>query len=379
MNLKRLFAITRKETYHIFRDRTAFLLTLLSPVFLLITMAYALSVEVREVAVAVLDLDNTPLSRQYVQGLGATKDVVVRYRAYEFSQVERLLMEGRAKAALVIPRGFEARLCNGQTSSLQLLVEGTDPNTANAAMVHIGGYTQQFAASVLSSIAKRLGMRMDESTLSPVDFRIRVLYNPSLKMIIGFLPALIAMVLGMPAMAATSSLVWEKEHGTFEQLIATPVKKAELMVGKLVPYLISGLISAVLCAFVGVFLFGMPLRGNFLLFLLLSTDFFLATMGIALIISTLTKSQQAAQMAAMLVFIFPGFFLSGIFYPLFSMAPEMKMEAYMVPTTHYVFISKGIFLKGQSLNELWPYALALLAMGIAYLSLAAFLFKKKLS
>jgi len=379
MRFKRLFAIIRKETLHILRDRTSFLLTLLSPVFLLITMAYAFSVEVREVAVAVLDLDRTSLSRQYIDGLGATGDVVVRYMTDDFSDVERWLIRSDAKAAIIIPPGFEARLRGGQGASLQLLVEGTDPNTANTAMVHIGGYTQQFAASVLASNLRRLGIPADEATFSPVDFRIKVFYNPSLRMVIGFLPALIAVVLGMPAIAATSSLVWEKEHGTFEQLIVTPISRGELMVGKLVPYMVSGLISAVLCAFVGVYLFDMPLRGNFLLYLLLSMDFFLTTMGIALVISTLTASQQAAQMAAMLIFLFPGFFLSGIFYPLFSMAPMMRMEAYMVPTTHYVVISRGVFLKGQGLNHLWPYALALFVMGVVYLFLAVLLFKKKLA
>ena len=376
MRFKRLIAIIRKETLHILRDRTSFLLTLLSPVFLLITMAYAFSVEVREVAVAVLDMDNAPLSRQYIQGLEATGDVVVRYRAYDFVQVKRWLVEGRAKAAVVIPSRFDARLRSGQTAPLQVLVDGTDPATANAAMAHIGGYTGDFARKVVASAMGRLGAPIPQAL--PVELNLRVLYNPRLKLLIGFLPALIALVLSMPAVAATSSLVREKEYGTFEQLIVTPLSRAELMVGKLIPYLASGLLSVVLCVMVAVALFNMPMRGSLPLYILLSADFFLAAMGIALVISALTKSQQVAQVGAILVFFFPGFFLSGFFYPIFSMPDYMQMEAMGLPTTHYVFISRGLFLKGQGMESLWPYAVALFGMGIAYIALAAVLFKKKL-
>ncbi len=379
MRFERLIAIIRKETLHILRDRTAFLLTVLSPVFLLVTMAYAFSVEVREVAVAVLDLDNTPLSRQYVQGLEATGDVVVRYRAYDFAQVERWLVEGRAKAAVVIPAGFDAALRRGEPAPLQLLVEGTSPSTANTALAHIQGYTMRFAGGILSRMGGGGLIPHTRSFILPVNLRIRVLYNPRLKMVIGFLPALIAMVMGTPALAATTSLVWEKEHGTFEQLIVTPVRRAELILGKLVPYIASGLASVALCVFAGAWLFDMPVRGSLATYTLLSADFLLCTMGIALVISAVTRSQQTAQIIALMVFYFPGLFLSGIFYPLFSMAPEMKMEAYMVPTTHYVFISRGLLLKGLGLDRLWPYALALFVMGGIYLFLAAILFKKKLT
>jgi len=379
MRLKRLFAIIRRETLHILRDRTAFLLTVLSPVFLLVTMAYAFSVEVREVAVAVLDWDNSSLSRRYVQGLGATGEVSVRYFVDSLEEAEGLLVSGRAKAAVVIPSGFEAALRQGGPAPLQLLVEGTSPSTANAALSQIQGYTMRFAGEFLAGMGAGDPISSLRSAILPVNLRIRVLYNPRLKMVIGFLPALIAMVMGMPALAATTSLVWEKEHGTFEQLIVTPVRRAELVLGKLVPYIVSGLISVVLCVFAGAWLFDMPVRGSLAVYTLLSADFLLCTMGIALVISALTRSQQTAQIIAMMVFYFPGFFLSGIFYPIFSMAPEMKMEAYMVPTTHYVFISRGLLLKGLGLARLWPYALALFVMGGIYLFLAAILFKKKLT
>jgi ABC-2 type transport system permease protein len=379
MNLLRTWAVVRKEARHILRDRRAFLLVAVSPVFLLLVMAYTFMVDIKNVAVAVMDRDETHLSRRYLAGLGGTGDVLVRYVARDYGDVEHWLMTSQAKAALIIPPGFEADLQAGREASVQVLVEGTDPNTANAALQQISGYTQQFALDVAMEAARQAGIGVDEKTLIPIDLRLRTWYNPTLKAVIGFLPALIAMVMGMPATATTLALTREKEHGTLEQLIATPIRRVELLVGKLVPYVLSGMLSVILCVAVAVYWFGSPFAGSFALYLLLSADFLLATMGIALVLSVFVRSQQAAQIGAMLIFFFPGFFLSGIFYPLFSMQPLMKMEAFMVPTTHYVLIGRGIFLKGQGLDALWPYGLALLAMGMAFLGLAIMLFRKKLA
>jgi ABC-2 type transport system permease protein len=379
MNLARTWAVVRKEARHILRDRRAFLLVTVSPVFLLLVMAYTFMVDIQHVAVAVMDRDGTQLSRRYLAGLGGTGDVLVRYVAQDYSQLEHWLMTSQAKAALVIPPGFEADLQAGREASLQILVEGTEPTTANTAMQHVGGYTQQFALQIAGEVARRAGQVVDAAALMPIDLRVRTWYNPTLKAVIGFLPALIAMVMGMPATATTLALTREKEHGTLEQLIATPIRRVELLVGKLIPYILSGMLSVVLCAGVAVYWFGSPFEGSFALYMLLSADFLLATMGIALILSVFVQSQQAAQIGAMLIFFFPGFFLSGIFYPLFSMQPLMKMEAFMVPTTHFVLISRGIFLKGQGLDALWPYAVALLAMGLLFLGLAILLFRKKLA
>ncbi len=379
VNLLRTWAVVRKEARHITRDRGTFLLVTVSPVFLLLVMAYTFMVDIENVAVAVMDRDGTPLSRRYIAGLGSTGDVLVRYVADDYGDLERWLMTSEAKAAIVIPPGFEESLHAGREANIQVLVEGTEPVTANTAMQHIGGYSQQFALDVVSEVAARAGFVLDDSALLPFDLRLRTWYNPTLKAVIGFLPALIAMVMAMPAVTTTMALTREKEHGTLEQLITTPIRRSELLVGKLIPYVLSGMLAIVLCVFVAVFWFGSPFEGSFALYLLLSVDFLLASLAIALVMSVYVKTQQAAQLGAMLVFFFPGFFLSGIFYPLVSMQPLMKMEAFMVPTTHFVLIGRGVFLKGQGLEALWPYALALLAMGIIFLALAILLFKKKVA
>jgi ABC-2 type transport system permease protein len=277
---------------------------------------------------------------------------------------------------VVIPPDFEKDILAGREASVQIIVDGTDPNTANHALTHIGGFTEKMALDIMAESLAREGI--DAGRLSAIQLRMRTWYNPTLKPIVGWAPGLIAIVLGMPAVAATLALTGEKEKGTLEALIATPISRSELIVGKLVPYVLSGLVSAVLCALVAVYWLGTPFRGSPLLYLLLSADFFLAALSISLVISAFVRSQQAAIAGSLLVFLFPGFFMSGLFYPIASMPAEMKMEAYLMPTTHYLTITRGLFLKGLGISALWPYSLALLAMGVVMTSVATVTFKKKL-
>ncbi len=379
MNLLRTWAVIRKEARHIMRDRGTLILVAISPVLLLLIMAYTFTVDIKNVAVAVMDRDGTILSRRYLAGLGGTGDVLLKYVADDYDDLEHWLMTSEAKAAIVIPPGFGADLNAGREASLQVLVEGTEPLTANTALQHIGGYTQQFALEIVSEAAAKAGLPVDEALLTPVDLRLRTWYNPTLKAVIGFLPALIAMVMAMPAVTTTMALTKEKEHGTMEQLIATPIRRTELLVGKLLPYMLSGTLAIVLCVIVAVYWFSSPFKGSFALYMVLAVVFLLASLAIALVLSVFVKTQQAAQLGAFLIFFFPGFFLSGIFYPLASMQPLMKMEAYMVPTTHFVMIGRGLMLKGQGIDALWPFALALLVMGLLFMGLAILLFKKKIT
>lgn len=377
MDLRRTLSIMRKETWHILRDRRTFILVTLSPVFLLVVFGYSMSVEIRNVAVAILDHDQSALSRQYRDGLASTGDIRILYSPRDYADLRSRLERRQAKAAVVIPAGFEADLLAGREASLQVIVDGTDPTTANHAMTHIAGYTQSMALEIMREALERQGVSADQ--LTSIDLRMRTWYNPTLKPIIGWVPGIIASVLGMPAVAATLALTAEKEKGTLEALITTPVRRSELLIGKLIPYVLSGLVSAALCALVGIYWFGAPFRGSPLLYLLLSADFFLATLSIGLLISVFVPSQQAAMVCALLIFLFPGFFMSGLFYPIASMPPMMKMEAYMMPTTHYVTIARGLFLKGLDMQALWPFALALFVMGVLVTSVAILTFKKRLA
>ena len=192
------------------------------------------------------------------------------------------------------------------------------------------------------------------------------------------IPALVGIVLSVPAMAASLALAREREWGTLEGLIVTPIGRAELLIGKLIPYVLAGTLSVPLCVATAVYGFDVPFRGNLWLYLALSVLFLFATMSIALLLSVFTKSQQVAIIGSMIIFLFSGFFMSGLLIPMAIMGPALKMEGYMFPTTHFVIISRGIFVKGIGLAELQGYVVVLAVIGVMFLGLTALMFKKKL-
>ncbi|MFN2252100.1 MAG: ABC transporter permease [Anaerolineae bacterium] len=372
MNLTQVWAVLRKEWWHIARDRRTFVLVALSPVLFLVVMAYSFAVEVRDVDLAVMDLDSSAASRSYVATLTDSGDLRECCRTDQYADVEGWLVDGKAKAAVVIPPGFADAVEGGGRPSVQVIVDGTDPNTAEHAMSHILSRTEAWGARRLAS-----AIGLGDLPAAPIDLRVRTLYDPSLEYIIGIVPALIAVVLSLPAMAASLAITREKEWGTLEGLIATPIGRVELLLGKLLPYEVTGMLSVVLCAAVAVWWFGVPMRGSVWLYLALSAIYLLAALSLGLLISVLVPTQQAAMLVAFLVFLFPGFFLSGIFIPLAAMG-ELRYEALMFPTTHYVLINRGLFLKGAGLDALWPWATALVLFAVAEFAAALFFFRKHL-
>jgi len=255
-------------------------------------------------------------------------------------------------------------------------VDGTDPNTAGHAITHISTRTESFVSAAVAQAMAGQGYRWEAA--SPIDLRLRTWYNPTVKFTIGFVPALLAVALSMPAISASLTIARERELGTLEGLIATPIRRSELLVGKIVPYIFTGLLSTILCALVAVYWFRVPFRGSFPLFLVLSADYLFATLSISLVLSALVRSQQVAMVAAFLIFMFPGFFLSGVFIPLASMGPLMRMEAYMMPSTHYVVINRRLFVKGLGLGSMWGNGLVLLVTGLLFTILAVAVFRKTL-
>ncbi len=376
MSLRRVLSVVRKEWWHITRDATSFVLLLLSPVLVLVTMGYAFSVDIEDVTVAVLDQDMSPLSRDYIRHLSSTDALRFDEWPGDMDEVEAILMRGDAKAVVVIPSGFEADFTRGTGADLQVLVDGTDPNTAGHAIRHITAHSQQFTQEKIENQLLRIGM--GGRLLEPVELRIRAWYNPSLRYTVSMIPALVGVVLAVPAMAASLALAREREWGTLEGLIATPIRRSELIIGKLIPYLLAGLLSVPLCIATAVYGYNVPFQGNLALYMALAVIFLFATMSISLFLSVFAKSQQVAIMGSMMIFLFSGFFMSGLLIPFSLMGPIIKLEAFMMPTTHFVIISRGIFTKGASLGQLQGYVLALVGIGALFLTLTILMFKKKL-
>ena len=339
-------------------------------------MAYALTVDIKHVPLAVLDYDNSPASRQFVQQITAGQDLDLYAYAHDMSQIDSMLMHGQIKAALVISPGFAEDLQAMRGMPMQVIIDGTEPNGGNFAVDHIAQRAEQFISQALSTQLQAQGVRL--TTLQPLDLRVRTWFNPDLKPRNALIPGLISMVLGMPALSVALTLAHEREHGTLEQLLATPITRGELMLGKILPYIVVGLFNVILIPILSILWFGISFNGSFPLFFGLSAIFMFSVLAMGMIVGVFMRTQAAALALSFLVVFYPGFFLTGIFFPLASMPEVARMEALGLPGTHYAIITRGVFLQGVGLDVLWPYAVMMFGLGIMFTMIAALFFRKKL-
>lgn len=379
MSVRKTWAVFVKESRHILRDPGALILLLLAPVILMIIFSYALVADIRETPITVIDSSRSALSRQFLATLGNSSDIIVDRLATSYAEAERYFDRDQTKALVVIPADFATQLAAGQPAEVQVVVDGTDPATADHVINHIVSRSYAFGPQTAGQDLPLARVTSSGGQPAPVvDLRVRTWYNPDLKNTHGIVPAMIPIVLSLPAIVVMNAIVREKEGGTLESIYATPLGRGELLVGKLIPYIVFGLISSVVCALVAVNLFGVPFRGTITLFLLLSTDFLLAAFGMGIFMATFVSTQAASSIIGLLVFLFPAFFLSGIFYPVASFPDLVKEEAQWLPSTHFVAITRGLMVKGQGLEALWEPALMLLVLAVLMMALAVFFFKKRL-
>jgi ABC-2 type transport system permease protein len=370
---RRALAIMWKEVRHIIRDPQALFQVTLQPAVMLITLAYMFTLDIERFPLAVLDQDRTTLSREYVAALTSDGTFQLLQRPNNLQEADTLLVKGWVRAVVTIPVGFMDDLKARRSVAVQALIDGTDPNAGGQALAQLDARTEAFGASYLS------GGMPAASQVQPINVRTRVWYNPTLKALYSMVPGLIAVVMNTPCFAIAASVTREREMGTLEGLIVTPLRNSELLVGKFLPYAASGLLSTVLTTAVAMFWFRVPFRGNFSLFMLLSVGFLLGSLGLSLLIANFLKSQQAAMVAMFLVFFMPSFFLGGLMRPVDRTSLVAQIQALVLPTTHYITISRGVFLKGVGLADLWKPTLALGGIGAVAFILSIALFKRKLS
>lgn len=376
MSIRHLWAIIRKEIQHILRDLGTFLMVLITPTLVLLLMTYALAVDIQHVPIALLDYDQSAASREFVQQITAGKDLDLYATVDNLDEIEELLTRGKIKAALVIDPGFSEDLLSLKGLSLQIIIDGTEPETGSFAVDHIGWRAESFANNILASQFHALGIPVE--SLQPIDLRIRAWYNPSLIPRIDIVPGLLSIVLGFPAFSVALTLAQEHEHRTMEQLLATPIKRIELLLGKMIPYILAGLVNVIVIPLIAMAWFEIPFNGIVFVFFFLSIIFLFAELSMGMIIGVFMRSQSAALALAFLVVLFPGFFLTGIFFPIASLPEIARLESLFLPGTHYAIITRGVFLTGIGMDILWPYAIMLLFIGVAFTGAASLFFKKKL-
>jgi ABC-2 type transport system permease protein len=377
MSIRHLWAVIRKELQHILRDRGSLILVLVTPTLVLLLMTYALAVDIEHVPIALLDFDQNPISKQFVQEITAGNDLDLYAVVGSIDEIEELLVKGKIKAALIIDPGFSADLLSMRGLSVQVIIDGTEPETGGFAVDHIGRRAETFANQILSSQLQASGIAMD--TLQPIDLRIRAWYNPSLEPQVDLVPGLLSVVLGFPAFSVALTLAREHEHRTMEQLLATPIKRIELLLGKIIPYILAGLLNVMVIPLFAMAWFDVPFHGSFLVFVFLSVLFLFAELSMGMVIGVFMRSQSAALALSFLVVMFPGFFLTGIFFPIASLPELARMESLFLPGTQYAIITRGVFLTGIGLDVLWPYAVMLVFLGVVFAGTAALFFKKKLA
>lgn len=377
MSIRHLWAVIRKEIQHILRDRGTFILVLVTPTLVLLLMTYALAVDIEHVPIALLDYDQSPISRQFVQQITAGDDLDLYTAAGSIEEIEDLLVKGKIKAALIIDPGFSADLLSMRGLTLQVVIDGTEPETGGFAVDHIGWRAETFANQILSSQLQASGLAME--SFQPIDLRIRAWYNPSLVPQVDLVPGLLSVVLGFPAFSVALTLAREHEHRTMEQLLATPITRIELLLGKIIPYILAGLFNVLVIPLFAMAWFDVPFHGSFLVFLFLSVIFLFAELSMGMVIGVFMRSQSAALALSFLVVMFPGFFLTGIFFPIASLPELARMESLFLPGTQYAIITRGVFLTGIGLDVLWPYAVMLIFLGLVFTGTAALFFKKKLA
>ncbi|OQY35839.1 MAG: hypothetical protein B6I38_01150 [Anaerolineaceae bacterium 4572_5.1] len=376
MSLRHILAITRKEFNHIIRDRSTFILVVFTPLAMLLLMAYALTVELQHIPIAILDYDRSATSREFVQQIISGNDLDLYEQVNPIAEIEDLLMHGEVKAALVIDPNFSRDLLAMRGMPMQVIIDGTEPESGGFAVEHIASRAEEFANEALANQIQAMGVSAD--ALQPLDLRIRTWYNPGLKPRNDLIPGLISMVLGFPALSVALALAHEHEHGTMEQLMATPIGRGELLLGKMIPYIVAGLVNVVILPLLAMSWFNVPFNGSFSLFFLLSALFMFAVISMGIIIGVFMKSQAAAMGVSFLMIFFPGFFLTGIFFPIVSMPEIMRMESLFMPGTHYAIITRGVFLPGIGMEILWPYAVMLVILGFSFTGIASLFFRKKL-
>jgi len=366
--ITRIRPVVRKEFRQISRDKRSLGVILFIPLFLLVMFGYAISLDVRNIPMGVMDLENSKESRDFLRAFENSEYFDVRVYVQSNSQIDELLNGGEIKVALVIPRGFTRKLWRDKTCEVQMLLDGSNPTEASTVLGYLEVISRNYTAQINANLKLAGG-----GPKGSLDFRPRVWYNPELKSSVFLVPGLITLILVISAVVSTAlSIVREKETGTMEQILVSPLRPLELVVGKTIPYIFISLISAIGVLGVSYLLFGVTIRGSYLLLLLVMLLFLSSCLGLGILISTISATQQVAFTLAVLITILPSFLLSGFVFPIRNMPWIIRAITYLVPARYVLEALRGVIIKGSGLLSFWPAVLGLVVFSAATLALSTF-------
>jgi len=360
VNPRNIRAIARKEIYHLLRDFRSLYLAFAIPLLLILLFGYALSLDVEQIKTIVVDQDRTDLSRDFIRRLGAGSYFRITAQLSDTNAVTDELDHGRATLAVIIPSGWTADLRADRETTVQILLDGSDPNFAGISRAYITGFIENYNRKLLADFLDRQGM---EKIRPPVEGRIRVWFNEDLESRNFIIPGIIAIIIMIVGAMLTSLVIArEYENGTMETIRSLPIRAGEFLVGKAIPYFLIALIDVLIAVLMGQVLFGIVMKASFWLMLLASSLYILVALTLGLLISSVTKSQMIANQAAVLLTYLPSLLLSNFVFPVINMPKALQLVTYIVPATYYIDILSGIYLRNLGLSHLWPDLLVLTGM-----------------
>lgn len=369
---QRVLAVMRKEFLHIIREPTTLALVLFMPVLQLVLYSYALTFDIKEIRLAVFDQDKSAISRGLVKDFESAKYFRTVAHINTQDEISYELDSGSATAVLKIPPGFAADSLRGAGPSMQMIIDGANPN--------VGTLTMGYSALILNRYAQKSLIDFGSIKVGTIDPKVRVWYNEEMKSVNFIVPGLIAILLMMiPAVLTAVAVVREKETHTIEHIIISPLKPYELMFGKVVPYLCVAGVVAITITVVGTTIFRVPFRGSLLFFALSTLIYMMGTVGIGLLFSTIANSIQLATLLVWMTTMLPSFMLSGFVFPISSMPKALQVVTYIVPARYYLDITRGVFLKGTGFSILWPQLLFLLMFGVGFFTLSSMRFHRQVT
>ena len=376
MKPRRVLAVARKEFLHVLRDPRSLGMAIAIPMLMLILFGYALTLDVDRVPMVVWDQSGTHTSDDFVSRFAGSRYFTIVGQVSDYGEIERAIDRRRAKVALVIPYDFSDRVESARRTTVQMIVDGTDSNTASIILAYAEAVTGTYSQEVALDMLRRAGV---PPVRQPLDFRPRVWFNSDMESKNYIVPGLIAVIMMVIAALLTSlTVAREWEQGTMEQLISTPVGGRELVFGKLIPYFAIGMLDVLLAVLMGEFLFDVPLRGDIALLFGMSSVFLVGTLAMGMLVSIAAKSQLLASQVAMVATFLPAFLLSGFMFAIANMPKPIQAITYVVPARYFISLLKGIYLKGVGLQILAAEAGLLTVYAVLMLLLANVKFKKKL-
>jgi ABC-2 type transport system permease protein len=368
--------IIRKEFRQIRRDKRTLGVLLFIPVLMLLMFGYALNFDVKHTSMAIYDEDRTAQSREFALQFSNSEYFDLKFQLNDARDADRLLDGEQVKVVLIIPATFTERLARGEEATVQVLIDGANSFSASSVMGYINGIVQQYSLKVITAAFSRTG---SGGVSVPIDLRPRIWYNPQLESAKFLIPGLIAFILMIVAVVSTAlAVVRERELGTMEQIMVSPIKPSELILGKAIPYTLLSLFATVTILVAGYVLFDVTIKGSILLLFLVTLVFLLGSLGFGLLISTIAQTQQVAFMIASIATMLPTFILSGFVFPIRNMPAWVQAVTYLIPARYFLVALRGIILKGAGFSAFWDQFLLLVVYAILTLSISSARLRKLL-